>query len=84
MQWYVHSSVFTSAKCAKCIKIWDKDISKHLPGGIFTNARWIQRSHTHTHTWTESSLSTNLTDDTLADEQTFQYRMYMYVHRYCR
>ena len=41
-------------------------------------------THTHTHTWTESSLSTNLTDDTLADEQTFQYGMYMYVHRYCR
>ena len=45
--------------------------------------------HTHTHTmhtqtWTESSLSTNLTDDTLVDEQTFQYGMYMYDHRYYR
>ena len=33
---------------------------------------------------TESSLSINLTDDTLVDEQTFQYGMYTYVHRYSR
>ena len=37
-----------------------------------------------THTWTLLLLLTNLTDDTLFDEQTFQYGMYMYDHRYCR
>ena len=57
-------------------KVGQFDVVVHIEQNVLALEISVH-THTHTHTtpWTESSLSTNLTDDTLADEQTFQYGM---------